>query len=222
MDIKVPCNMQLFSFGSGPPPFALQPYPGFYSHPKTKVLAYRKEVAKGLGLLVETIARDLAQLYRIRERFASLRRPPRVQGRSSFWLSSGVLRWRMQTSDPRLHHQTVFGHQAASHGSFHLAATAYFLGNPEPLPPTALSCPGHTKPTGTGSAAATEEGEGPRVTAGEDPAEEAALCRASRFDKRSCDEKHATDDTPPLIHCTAIPDHVNLEEEYAQVYCCHP
>ncbi|KAK2813577.1 hypothetical protein Q5P01_000734 [Channa striata] len=63
MDIKVPCNMQPFSFGSGPPPFALQPYPGFYSHPKTKVLASRREAAKGLGLLAETIARDLARLY---------------------------------------------------------------------------------------------------------------------------------------------------------------
>ncbi|KAK2813514.1 hypothetical protein Q5P01_000798 [Channa striata] len=68
MDIKVPCNMQPFSFGSGPPPFALQPYPGFYSHPKTKVLASRREAAKGLGLLAETIARDLARLYWIASR----------------------------------------------------------------------------------------------------------------------------------------------------------
>ncbi|KAK2814243.1 hypothetical protein Q5P01_000690 [Channa striata] len=56
-----------------------------------------------------------------------------------------------------------------------------------------------------GSAAGTEEGEGPRVAAGDDPAEGAASRRASRFDKRSCDEEHATDATPPLIHCTEIP-----------------
>ncbi|KAK2813574.1 hypothetical protein Q5P01_000731 [Channa striata] len=73
-----------------------------------------------------------------------------------------------------------------------------------------------------GSAAGTEEGEGPRVAAGDDPAEGAASRRASRFDKWSCDEENATDATPPLIHCTEIPDHVNPEEEYAQVYCCHP
>ncbi|KAK2814527.1 hypothetical protein Q5P01_000326 [Channa striata] len=51
----------------------------------------------------------------------------------------------------------------------------------------------------------TEEGEGPRVAAGDDPAEGAASRRASRSDKRSCDEEHATDATPPLIHCTEIP-----------------
>ncbi|KAK2814636.1 hypothetical protein Q5P01_001016 [Channa striata] len=34
--------MQPFSFGSGPPPFRSPAVPGFYSHPKTKVLASRE------------------------------------------------------------------------------------------------------------------------------------------------------------------------------------
>ncbi|KAK2814525.1 hypothetical protein Q5P01_000324 [Channa striata] len=43
------------------PPFASS-RTGFY-RTKTKVLASRREAAKGLGLLAETIARDLARLY---------------------------------------------------------------------------------------------------------------------------------------------------------------